>query len=104
VEVRFKNTRKAFYRNATALQLMPGDLVTVDAAPGHDVGMVSLAGELVRAQMQRKKVSGDTYELRKVLRKIHPGGHRPLARGPQAGGRDHARQPRAMVREKPSWT
>ncbi|MFN3874780.1 MAG: stage 0 sporulation family protein, partial [Flavobacteriales bacterium] len=69
VEVRFKNTRKGFYRNAGGLQLMPGDLVTVDAAPGFDVGMVSLAGELVRAQMARKGQSADTYELRKVLRK-----------------------------------
>ena len=69
VEVRFKNTRKGFYRNSAGLQLMPGDLVTVDAAPGHDVGMVSLTGELVKAQMQRKNLQGDTYELRKVLRK-----------------------------------
>jgi cell fate regulator YaaT (PSP1 superfamily) len=69
VEVRFKNTRKAFYRNVNGLQLMPGDLVAVDASPGHDIGMVSLTGELVRAQMERKKVTGETYELRKVLRK-----------------------------------
>lgn len=69
VEVRFKNTRKGFYRNSTGLQLMPGDLVTVDAAPGHDIGMVSLAGELVRAQMERRNAGTDTYELRKVLRK-----------------------------------
>ncbi len=69
VEVRFKNTRKSFYRNANALQLMPGDLVTVDAAPGHDVGMVSLTGELVRAQMDRKSSVTDTYELRKILHK-----------------------------------
>jgi cell fate regulator YaaT (PSP1 superfamily) len=69
VEVRFKNTHKAFYRNASGLQLMPGDLVTVDAAPGFDVGMVSLTGELVRAQMARRNVTVETYELRKVLRK-----------------------------------
>jgi cell fate regulator YaaT (PSP1 superfamily) len=69
VEVRFKNTRKAFYRNTSGLQLMPGDLVTVDAAPGHDIGMVSLTGELVRAQMERRNVSGETYDLRKVLHK-----------------------------------
>lgn len=69
VEVRFKNTRKGFYRNLSGLQLMPGDLVTVDAAPGHDVGMVSLTGELVRAQMARRQVMVETYELRKVLRK-----------------------------------
>lgn len=48
---------------------MPGDLVTVDAAPGFDVGMVSLTGELVRAQMARRNVMVETYELRKVLRK-----------------------------------
>lgn len=69
IEVRFKNTRKAFYRNTSGLQLMPGDLVTVDAAPGHDIGMVSLTGELVKAQMERRKLPIDTYELRKVLRK-----------------------------------
>ena len=69
VEVRFKNTRKAFYRNTSGLQLMPGELVTVDAAPGHDVGMVSLAGELVRAQMERRKLAPETYDLKKVLRK-----------------------------------
>ncbi|HQW04875.1 MAG: hypothetical protein IPH05_00925 [Flavobacteriales bacterium] len=67
VEVRFKNTRKAYYRNAGGLQLMQGDLVAVDAVPGHDIGMVSLTGELVRAQMERKKMSGETYDLRKVL-------------------------------------
>ncbi len=69
VEVRFKNTRKAFYRNNLGLQLMPGDLVTVDAAPGFDVGMVSLTGELVRAQMDRRRQNTDTYELRNILRK-----------------------------------
>lgn len=69
VEVRFKNTRKGFYRNTSGLQLMQGDLVTVDASPGHDVGMVSLTGELVRAQMARRQVTVETYELRKVLRK-----------------------------------
>ena len=69
VEVRFKNTHKAFYRNTSGLQLVPGDLVTVDAAPGFDVGMVSLTGELVRAQMARRNVMVETYELRKVLRK-----------------------------------
>jgi cell fate regulator YaaT (PSP1 superfamily) len=71
VEVRFKSTRKGFYRHPPSggLSLMPGDLVTVEASSGHDVGMVSLTGELVRAQMQRKNSSADTYELRKVIRK-----------------------------------
>ncbi|MBK9421946.1 MAG: hypothetical protein IPN44_12995 [Flavobacteriales bacterium] len=69
VEVRFKNTRKGFYRNANALSLLPGDIVTVEASSGQDVGVVTIAGELVRAQMQRKGAGTDTYELRKVLRK-----------------------------------
>ena len=69
VEVRFKNTRKGFYRNAEKLTLMPGDAVAVDGGPGHDVGVVSLTGELVRAQMDKKKAGTDTFELRKVLRK-----------------------------------
>lgn len=69
VEVRFKNTRKGFYRNAGGLSLMIGDTVTVEASSGHDVGVVSLVGELVRAQMRRKGAGTDTYELRKVLRK-----------------------------------
>ncbi len=69
VEVRFKSNRKGFYRNANALSLMAGDVVTVEAPNGYDVGMVSLGGELVRAQMQRKGAGTDTYELRKVLHK-----------------------------------
>lgn len=69
VEVRFKNTRKGFYRNASNLQLLPGDAVVLESSPGHDVGVVSLTGELVRAQMQRRGATADTFELRKVLRK-----------------------------------
>ena len=69
VEVRFKNTRKNYYRVPPGIGVNPGDLVTVEASPGHDVGMVSLTGELVRLQMQRKGVGADTFELKKVLRK-----------------------------------
>lgn len=67
VEVRFKNNRKAFYRNNT-IELYAGDVVTVDVSPGYDVGVVSLTGELVRAQMKRKEVR-DNYEIKKVLHK-----------------------------------
>ena len=69
VEVRFKNTRKNYYRTPPGIGVNPGDLVTVEASPGHDVGMVSLTGALVRLQMQRKGVGADTFELKKVLRK-----------------------------------
>ena len=47
VEVRFKNTRKDYYRNVNNLKLNVGDLVAVESSPGHDIGIVSLMGELV---------------------------------------------------------
>jgi cell fate regulator YaaT (PSP1 superfamily) len=68
VEVRFKNSRKGFYRNSSALELYPGDVVAVEASPGHDIGVVSIVGELVRMQMKRKDVK-DNYEVKKIFRK-----------------------------------
>ncbi len=68
VEVRFKNSRKGFYRNTANLELYAGDVVSVDVSPGFDVGVVSLTGELVKIQMKRKD-SKDNYEVKKVLRK-----------------------------------
>jgi len=67
VEVKFKNGRKTFFRNSQ-LELYTGDVVAVDMAPGHDVGIISLTGELVKIQLKRKEVK-DNYELKKVLRK-----------------------------------
>lgn len=69
VEVRFKNGRKHFYRNSENLSLSIGDVVATEAAPGHDVGVVSLVGELVRVQMKKKKVRQDSNEVLKVYRK-----------------------------------
>ena len=57
VEVRFKNDRKAFYKNVHLLPLHIGSIVTVESSPGHDVGVVSLTGELVKIQMKKKKAS-----------------------------------------------
>lgn len=68
VEIRFKNSRKGFYRNSPGLELYNGDVVVVEVSPGHDVGVVSLTGELVRMQMKRKDIK-DNYEIKKVLRK-----------------------------------
>lgn len=68
VEVRFKNGRKE-YLNATDLSLQIGDIVATQAASGHDVGIVSLKGELVRVQMKRKKIPFDKEPLPKVYRK-----------------------------------
>lgn len=68
VEVRFKNSRKAFYRNTEELPLNVGDLVAVAAKSGHDLGQVTLTGELVRFQLKKKKVNPDD-ELFKIYRK-----------------------------------
>ena len=57
VEVRFKNERKAFFKNVNNLPLHIGNVVTVESSPGHDVGVVSLTGELVKIQMKKKKAS-----------------------------------------------
>ncbi len=72
VEIRFKNTRKDYYRNVNGLKLEPGELVAVEASPGHDIGMVSLTGDLVIKQMKRHKVTMLNGELRKVYRKAKP--------------------------------
>ena len=69
VEVRFKNGRKHFFKNTENLSLSIGDIVATEAAPGHDVGVVSLVGELVRVQMKKKKVRQDSSEVLKVYRK-----------------------------------
>lgn len=68
VEVRFKNGRKEFYRNAEKLTLSIGDIVATDASPGHDVGIVTLTGELVKIQMKKKGVNPDG-EVGKIYRK-----------------------------------
>ena len=59
VEVRFKNERKSFYKNVNKLPLNIGNIVTVESSPGHDIGVVSLTGELVKIQMKKKKFSED---------------------------------------------
>jgi cell fate regulator YaaT (PSP1 superfamily) len=69
IEVRFKNTRKGFYRNVNELRLKRGDIIAVEASPGHDIGIISLAGEIVEKQRQRAKYQGDRDELKKVYRK-----------------------------------
>ncbi len=69
VEIRFKNNRKGFFRSPEGETLRSGDIVAVEASPGHDIGIVSLTGEIVRLQMHKKKVPyKDTY-IQKVYRK-----------------------------------
>lgn len=69
VEVRFKNTRKGFYRNVNNLRLETGDIVAVEASPGHDIGRISLTGPLVQFQMKKLRTHHQTEEMKKVYRK-----------------------------------
>jgi cell fate regulator YaaT (PSP1 superfamily) len=68
VEVRFKNSRKGFYRNAEHIALSVGDVVVVETAPGYDVGVVSVVGELARIQVKKKAPGFKPMETRKILK------------------------------------
>ena len=69
IEVRFKNGRKVYYKNTENLTLSIGDVVATQAASGHDIGMVTLSGELVKVQMKRKKISENPEDVFKIYRK-----------------------------------
>lgn len=72
VEIRFKNTRKGYFRNVNDLKLKKGDVVAVEASPGHDIGIVSLVGSLVRIQLSRNNILPEATEFRKIYRKAKP--------------------------------
>lgn len=67
-EIRFKNTRKAIFVNVNALKLRKGDIVAVEASPGHDIGIVSLTGEIVREQLRKLGIDPAHTEFKKVYR------------------------------------
>ena len=69
VEVRFKNGRKEFYRNTEKLTLSISDIVATEASPGHDVGIVTLTGELVKIQMKKKGANHTNTDIPKIYRK-----------------------------------
>ncbi len=69
VEIRFKNTRKGFYRNVNSIRLEIGDVVAVEASPGHDIGRVSMTGRLVNEQMKEFKTPPSFDDMKKVYRK-----------------------------------
>ena len=68
-EVRFKNTRKGIYRNTSGQSLKTGDLVIVEATNGHDLGIITLEGPIVGAQMKAKRINPETFEFKKIYRK-----------------------------------
>ena len=71
-EVRFKNTRRSFYQNVNNLQLEVGDIVAVEASPGHDIGIISLSGDMVARQMRRLGFNPQNGEFKKIYRKARP--------------------------------
>lgn len=85
VEVQFKNTRKGYYRNTNGLPLQKGDIVAVEAMPGHDVGVVTLTGRLVPLQMKKANLKPDALG-RRIYRKAR---QNDLDRWEEAKGREH---------------
>ena len=71
VEVQFKNTRKGYYKNSNKLKLEKGDIVAVEASPGHDIGTVTLTGRLVPLQMRKANFKPDA-EIKRIYRKAKP--------------------------------
>jgi cell fate regulator YaaT (PSP1 superfamily) len=72
VEVQFKNTRKAYYQNSNDLRLQKGDIVAVEASPGHDIGRVSLTGQIVLTKLVFEGINPSEREFKKIYRKAKP--------------------------------
>ena len=85
VEVQFKNTRKGYYRNSNHLKLEKGDIIAVEANPGHDIGVVTLTGRLVPLQMKKANLKADA-EIRRIYRKAKPA---DLEKYNEAKSREH---------------
>ena len=86
VEVQFKNTRKGYFKNSNRLKLEKGDVVAVEASPGHDVGTVTLTGRLVPLQMRKSGMKPDT-EIKRIYRKVKP---IDIEKYEEAKSREHA--------------
>lgn len=71
VEVQFKNTRKGYYRNTNQLPLEKGDIVAVEASPGHDIGVVTLTGRLVPLQIKKANLKSE-QDIKRIYRKAKP--------------------------------
>ena len=71
VEVQFKNTRKGYYHNVNGLELRKGDIVAVEASPGHDIGVVSMTGRLVKLQIKKANLKS-ADDITRVYRIAKP--------------------------------
>lgn len=71
VEVQFKNTRKGYYRNSNNIPLQKGDIVAVEASPGHDIGKVTMTGRLVLLQLKKTRLTPES-EFKRIYRKARP--------------------------------
>jgi cell fate regulator YaaT (PSP1 superfamily) len=86
VEVQFKNTRKGYYHNVNNLELQKGDIVAVEANPGHDIGVVTLTGELVKLQLKKANLKS-ADDIRRVYRHAKPV---DIEKYEEAKSREHA--------------
>lgn len=93
VEVQFKNTRKGYYLNNSKIPLEKGDLVAVEASPGHDIGTVTLTGKLVLLQMKKNNVRIEGTEPKRVYRKAKP---TDIEKYEEAKAKEHA----TMIRSR----
>ena len=86
VEVQFKNTRKGYYHNVNRLELHKGDIVAVEANPGHDIGVVTLTGQLVKLQVKKANIKSPD-EIRRIYRIAKPV---DMEKYQEAKSREHA--------------
>lgn len=92
VEVQFKNTRKGYFRNSNKIPLEKGDIVAVEATPGHDIGVVTLTGRLVPLQMKKANIKSEA-DIKRIYRKAKPV---DMEKYNEAKAREHA----TMIRSR----
>ncbi|MFB6319981.1 stage 0 sporulation family protein [Saccharicrinis sp. FJH54] len=93
VEVQFKNTRKGYFRNSAKLNLTIGDVVAVESTPGHDIGVITLMGELVKRQIRKNNIDTNRYEIKRVYRVAKPN---DIEKWEKARSREHS----TMIRSR----
>ena len=92
-EIRFKNTRKSYFKNESGSSLSVGDIVVVEATNGHDVGLITLKGPVIGKQMKRHNINPATFEFKKIYRKARV---LDIERWQEAIAREH----KTMIRDR----